>query len=102
MKKGLFLLAAIAAIALRVQAAFVPEDERALADRLFMHWQTHATDVYVRGEAVVGVGSRTELVLRMGGLGHSDEARRVSGFCETAGLRRNEPLISPAVLPRGA
>ena len=56
MKKGLFLLAAIAAIALRVQAAFVPEDERALADRLFMHWQTHATDVYVRGEAVVGVG----------------------------------------------
>ena len=56
MKKGLFLLAAISAIALRVQAAFVPEDERALADRLFMHWQTHATDVYVRGEAVVGVG----------------------------------------------
>jgi hypothetical protein len=56
MKKGLFLLVAIAAIALRVQAAFVPEDERALADRLFMHWQTHATDVYVRGEAVVGVG----------------------------------------------
>ena len=56
MKKGLFLLAAIAAIALCVQAAFVPEDERALADRLFMHWQTHATDVYVRGEAVVGVG----------------------------------------------
>lgn len=95
MKKGLFLLVAIAAIALRVQAAFVPEDERALADRLFMHWQTHATDVYVRGEAVVGVGSRTELVLRMGGLGHSDEARRVSGLCETAGLRRNEPLISP-------
>ena len=56
MQTGLFLLSALAVLALDVQAAFVPVDERALADRLFMHWQTHATDVYVRGGAVVGVG----------------------------------------------
>lgn len=28
------------------RGAFVPEDERALADRLLMHWNTHATDVF--------------------------------------------------------
>ena len=37
-------------------AAFVPEDEHALSDRLLMHWNTHATDVFVRDGAVVGVG----------------------------------------------
>lgn len=31
-------------------------DPTALSDRLLMHWNTHATDVYVRDEAVVGVG----------------------------------------------
>ena len=40
------------------RGAFVPEDERALADRLLMHWNTHATDVFVRDGAVVGVGGR--------------------------------------------
>ena len=56
MKTGLILSIASIALASGVQAVFVPEDERALADRLFMHWNTHATDVFVRDEAVVGVG----------------------------------------------
>ena len=56
MKNGLILFLISAALVSNAQASFVPEDERALADRLFMHWQTHATDVYVRGESVVGVG----------------------------------------------
>ena len=56
MKNGLILFLISAALVSDAQASFVPEDERALADRLFMHWQTHATDVYVRGESVVGVG----------------------------------------------
>ena len=31
-------------------------DATALSDRLLMHWNTHATDVYVRDQAVVGIG----------------------------------------------
>ena len=31
-------------------------DATALSDRLLMHWKTHATDVYVRDQAVVGIG----------------------------------------------
>ena len=46
------LIAAVAASSL----GFEPEDEKALSDRLFMHWNTHATDVFVRDEEVVGVG----------------------------------------------
>lgn len=37
-------------------AAFAAEGEDALTDRLLMHWHTHATDVFVRDERVVGVG----------------------------------------------
>lgn len=36
--------------------AFAAQGERALADRLVMYWNTHATDVFVNDEAVVGVG----------------------------------------------
>ena len=37
-------------------ALFGEGDPAALSDRLLMHWDTHATDVYVRDESVVGVG----------------------------------------------
>ena len=37
-------------------ATFGEGDATALSDRLLMHWNTHATDVYVRNQAVVGVG----------------------------------------------
>ena len=35
---------------------FLAEDDRALADRLLMYWNTHATDVFVRDQAVESVG----------------------------------------------
>ena len=37
-------------------AIFGEGDATALSDRLLMHWNTHATDVYVRDQAVVGIG----------------------------------------------
>ncbi|MBR1871463.1 MAG: heparinase II/III family protein [Kiritimatiellae bacterium] len=37
-------------------ARFADEGPNALADRLYMHWNTHATDVYVHDQAVMGVG----------------------------------------------
>ncbi len=36
--------------------AFRDQGPRALADRLFMHWSTHASDVFVRNEQVESVG----------------------------------------------
>lgn len=42
--------------------AFASEGDDALADRLLMHWNTHATDVFVRDEAVVGVGGERAAV----------------------------------------
>ena len=36
--------------------ALAAEDDRALADRLYMYWDSHATDVFVRDEKVVGTG----------------------------------------------
>ena len=56
MSKHPILLSAAGFLAQAAFAAFAPEDDRALSDRLLMHWQTHATDVFVRNEAVVGVG----------------------------------------------
>ncbi len=66
MRKRIFLAAALAAAgtgwtapnaATRARlAAFLAEGEDALAERLVMYWNTHATDVYVRDEAVTGVG----------------------------------------------
>ena len=44
-----------------VGAAFVPEDDRALADRLLMHWNTHAADVFVRAKADLGVDLMQEM-----------------------------------------
>ena len=35
---------------------FLAEDDRALADRLLMYWNTHATDVFVRDQSVESVG----------------------------------------------
>ena len=32
-------------------------DAKSLSDRLLMHWNTHATDVYVRDQAVVGMAA---------------------------------------------
>ena len=58
---------------------FEPEDEYALSDRLFMHWKTHATDVFVRDEAVVGVGgARAEVptVMFAGNRSHVTQYRR--------------------------
>ena len=37
-------------------SVFGEGDATALSDRLLMHWNTHATDVYVRDQAVVGIG----------------------------------------------
>ena len=37
-------------------AAFLAQGDRALADRLYMYWDSHATDVFVRDERVVSVG----------------------------------------------
>ncbi|MGN0855496.1 MAG: glycoside hydrolase family 97 catalytic domain-containing protein [Kiritimatiellia bacterium] len=37
-------------------AAFLAQGDRALADRLCMYWKSHATDVFVRNEAVESVG----------------------------------------------
>lgn len=36
--------------------AFRAQGDRALADRLCMYWQSHATDVFVRNEAVESIG----------------------------------------------
>ena len=36
--------------------ALASQGERALADRLYMHWESRASDVFVRDEKVVGVG----------------------------------------------
>ena len=37
-------------------ARFAAEGQRALADRLLMYWNSHATDVFVRNESVERVG----------------------------------------------
>ncbi len=36
--------------------AFAAEGDRALADRLYMYWNSRATDVFVRDEKVTGIG----------------------------------------------
>lgn len=36
--------------------SFLAEGEEALAERLFMHWNTRSTDVFVRDQAVVDIG----------------------------------------------
>ncbi|MGN0834017.1 MAG: heparinase II/III family protein [Kiritimatiellia bacterium] len=64
MKKFLSLLLAlvsffaIAADAKRMARvdAFRAQGDRALADRLCMYWESHATDVFVRNEAVESIG----------------------------------------------
>ena len=58
MNRTHLVLSALLLVPYAVSAAFVPEDDRALADRLLMHWKTHAADVFVRDAAVVGVGGR--------------------------------------------
>ena len=58
MNRTHLVLSALFLVPCAVSAAFVPEDDRALADRLLMHWKTHAADVFVRDAAVVGVGGR--------------------------------------------
>ncbi|MGN0853038.1 MAG: heparinase II/III family protein [Kiritimatiellia bacterium] len=50
-----FALAADARRLARVDA-FRAQGDRALADRLCMYWESHATDVFVRNEAVESVG----------------------------------------------
>ena len=73
-----FVAILIAAVAVS-SPGFEPEDERALADRLFMHWNTHATDVFVRDEAVVGVGgARADVptVMFAGNRSHVTQFRR--------------------------
>ena len=43
-------------ILISAMAVFGEGDAKSLSDRLLMHWNTHATDVYVRDQAVVGIG----------------------------------------------
>ena len=77
------LIAAVTASSI----GFEPEDERALADRLFMHWNTHATDVFVRDEAVVGVGGARGTVKGVEFLEDSVRVTRPSGQVDTIQIK---------------
>ena len=58
--------------------AFLVEGDDALADRLCMYWDTHATDVYVRNEGVESIGGHAEVptVMFSGNRSHPTQMKR--------------------------
>lgn len=78
--------------AIEKEDALVAEDEHALSDRLLMHWQTHATDVFVRDQAVVGVGGKrapVPTVVFAGNRSHVTDYKRPS--CMSLNRREEDP-----------
>ena len=74
--------------------AFLAEGEDALADRLCMYWDSHATDVFVRNEGVESVGGHADIptVMFSGNRSHPTQMKRPR--IEDI-PRRNEDYLKP-------